>query len=500
MTQQPIKTIVIVGGGTAGWMTAAALSSYLNQQYCIQLVESEQIGTVGVGEATIPGIRDFNAKLGIDENDFMRNTNATYKLGIEFRDWTLIGDSYLHPFGLFGHNVNGLDFHHYFIKQKQAGDNTPLKDYCLAYSAAKKGKFAHPNNDPASILSTFFYAFHFDASLYAKYLRGFSQAKGVTRIEGKISSVQQHPENDYIKSVTLQSGEVIAGDLFIDCSGFRGLLIEQTLQTGYLDWSHWLPCDRAVAVQTASVREPDPYTKASAQKAGWQWHIPLQNRVGNGYVYCSQYITDEEALDTLLNHVEGEPLTEPNFLRFTTGRRKKIWNKNCVAVGLSSGFLEPLESTSIHLIQTAIMKLITHFPDAGFNQTDIDEYNKQMIKQFDQVKDFLILHYKTVKRDDSPFWQYCTSMSIPDELQRRMDLFVNNGQIVECNHEIFVSTNWLAVYLGQHLFPKNYHPKADAIPQQQLSHMMKSMRAAIENASNQMPKHLDTINRFCKAD
>ncbi len=498
MGNQQIKKIVIVGGGSAGWMTAAALSRYLNSRYQISLVESDQIGIVGVGEATIPGIREFNQKLGIDENEFMRATQATYKLGIEFNNWTQKGDSYIHPFSYFGHELNGVPFHDYWVKLNQQGDKTPISAYAPGYVAAKNNKFTHPNSDPKSVLSRYFYAFHFDAALYGQFLRKVAEKAGVNRVEGKVVSVSL-TENEYIKDIVLQDGQVIDGDLFIDCTGFRGLLIDQALKVGYQDYSQWLPCDRAVAVQTESVGEPIPYTQSNAQNAGWQWRIPLQSRVGNGYVFCSQYISDDEAIDTLLQNVEGKLLTEPRVLRFQTGRRNKFWHKNCVTVGLSSGFLEPLESTSIHLIQTSIMKLINLFPDAGFNQANINEYNRQMIDQFEQVKNFLILHYKTTQREDTPFWSYCKHMKIPDELAYRIELFKSSGQIARCDDEIFVHENWLAVLLGQQLMPSQYHPKVDAIDQVQLKNMMKQMQEVVKHAVNGMSGHGQTIQQFCKS-
>ncbi|TDR17577.1 tryptophan halogenase family protein [Marinicella litoralis] len=498
MENQLIKKIVIVGGGSAGWMTAAALSRYLGTHCEISLVESDQIGIVGVGEATIPGIREFNQKLGIDENDFMRATHATYKLGIEFNDWTQLGDSYMHPFSYFGHDMNGVSFHDYWLKLNQLGDETPISAYSPGYVAAKQNKFIHPNQDPKSVLSRYFYAFHFDATLYGQYLRQVAEKAGVRRIEGKVVAVSLNNAGG-IKDVALESGQVIEGELFIDCSGFRGVLIEQALKTGYQDYSRWLPCDSAVAVQTESVAAPTPYTQSNAQAAGWQWRIPLQNRVGNGYVFCQQYLSDDEAIDTLLKHVEGEVLTEPRVLRFNTGRRNQFWNKNCVTVGLSSGFLEPLESTSIHLIQTSIMKLINLFPDQGFNQADIDEYNRQMIEQFEQVKNFLILHYKTTQRSDTPFWAYCKNMEIPEALSYRIELFKKTGQIARCDDEIFVHENWLAVLLGQKLMPEQYHPKVDMIDTAQLKMIMQQMKGVVNQAVAGMPNHQETINRWCKS-
>jgi tryptophan halogenase len=492
--------VVIVGGGTAGWMAAAALSSYLDStKYSVKLIESDQISTVGVGEATIPGIRDFNNKVGIDENEFMKATNATYKLGIEFVNWTKVGESYIHPFSFIGHEMNGVPFQHYWLKQRHLGNKVPISEYSIGYQAALNNKFAHPSNDPNSVLSNYFYAFHFDASLYAQFLRTLSCKAGVERIEGKVVDVKLNSDTGFIENVYLENGLVVEGDLFIDCSGFRGLLIEQALNTGYEDWSHWLPCDRAIAVQTNSVEEPVPYTKSIARDAGWQWRIPLQNRVGNGYVFCSKYISDDEAKYTLMNSLQGKPINEPRVIRFTTGKRKKLWNKNCVAIGLSSGFLEPLESTSIHLIQTSIMKLITHFPDREFSQIDIDDYNQQMDRQFDQVKNFLILHYKTTQRIDTLFWQYCKDMTIPDELAYRINLFLKTGHIAECDKEIFVNENWLAVLLGQGLIPKNYHPRADCIEQNQLSGILNQMKSIISQSVSIMPSHVETINKYCKS-
>ncbi len=496
MKNSRINKIVIVGGGSAGWMAAAALSRYLStEHYQISLVESDQIGIVGVGEATIPGIREFNQKLGIDEAEFMRATHATFKLGIEFNDWTAKGDSYIHPFSYFGHDMNGVSFHDYWVKAHKNGDTTPLSAYAPGYMAAIEHKFTYPNQDPKSLLSRYFYAFHFDATLYGQYLRGFAEKAGVQRVEGKVVDVALD-EKGFIEHVQLESGQQVAGDLFIDCSGFRGLLIEQALHSGYQDFSHWLPCDRAVAVQTESVEDPIPFTQSNAQDAGWQWRIPLQNRVGNGYVFCSQYISDDEAIDCLLQNVKGKVLTEPRVLRFVTGRRNQFWQKNCVAVGLSSGFLEPLESTSIHLIQTSIMKLINMFPDQNFHQADIDEYNRQMAAQFDQVKNFLILHYKTTQRTDTPFWRYCKNMSIPDELAYRIDLFEQTGQIARCDQEIFVHENWMAVLFGQKLTPQYYHPKVDCLPDDQLKMILQQMKQAVANTVAAMPTHMETIHRI----
>src|SRR5690606_34706026 len=409
MQNAPIKKIVILGGGTAGWMTAAALANRFAKTECtIQLVESEQIGTVGVGEATIPHLRFFNETLGIDENEFMRRTHATYKTGIEFINWGRMGEAYIHPFGEYGHEINGASFHHFWLKLRQAGVIEPIDNYSLPIVAAKLNKFEYPETNRRSILSTFSYAFHMDAGLYAKYLREYAERKGVRRTEGKVVDVNQHKstgeQQDFIKDIVRESGEIIDGDLFIDCSGFYGLLIEKTLKTGYQDWTHWLPCDRATAVPCERTGELSPYTKCTARTAGWQWRIPLQHHTGNGHAYSSPYMSDDEAASILLNNLEGEPLAEPNFLRFQTGRRNSSWNKNCVAIGLSSGFLEPLESTSIYLIQIAITKLLELFPDQSFNPIVTREFNGAMELEYERVRDFLILHYHATERSDSDFW------------------------------------------------------------------------------------------------
>lgn len=499
MNQNRIKNIVIVGGGSAGWMAAAAMAKYLSSdRYQISLVESDQIGIVGVGEATIPGIREFNQKLGIDENEFMKATNATYKLGIEFNNWTQKGDSYIHPFSYFGQDMNGVSFHDYWVKVRQAGDQTPLSAYSPGYVAAELNKFAHPSSDPKSVLSRYFYAFHFDATLYGQFLRQKAESDGVNRIEGKVIDFALL-DDGFIKSIQIEDGQEITGDLFIDCTGFRGLLIEQALKTGYQDYSQWLPCDSAVAVQTESVEDPIPYTQANAQEAGWQWRIPLQSRVGNGYVFCSKYLSDDEAIESLLTNVNGEVLTQPRVLKFKTGRRNKFWNKNCVAVGLSSGFLEPLESTSIHLIQTSIMKLINLFPDNSFNDALIEEYNTQMTAQFEQVKNFLILHYKTTQREETPFWKYCKEMEIPEDLAFRIKLFKQTGQIAPCKKEIFVHENWMAVLFGQNLMPQTYHPKIKDLDANQLKAILGQMRHVVNQSVTAMPSHMETINKYCKA-
>jgi len=499
--RQHIRRVVVVGGGTAGWMTAAALSTVLRKDICeIELVESDAIGIVGVGEATIPAIHDFNRKIGLNEPDFMRHTNATFKLGIEFVDWAKKGDAYMHPFGHHGFDINGVSFHHYWLDQNRRGSTSQLGEYCVPFVAAKAGRFALPLSDPRSVLSTYSYAFHFDASLYAQYLRRVAERRGVTRTEGRVIDVELDGENGYISSVKLENGRTIAGDLFIDCSGFRALLIGDTLGVGYESWQHWLPCDRAVAVQSRNPDMLDPYTRATALNAGWQWRIPLQHRTGNGHVYCSQYVSDDEARAVLLDNIEREALAEPRVLRFVAGRRRQMWEKNCVAIGLSGGFLEPLESTSIYLIQAAIMKLIERFPDREFSAVDRDDYNAQIGLAFEQVRDFIILHYKATSRDDSDFWRYCRDMAVPDELDYRMRSFRESGRVIYSKRELFVETNWISVFLGQHVIPECTDLRVDCTPDDKINAQMRQMHEVIRRAAASMPSHEDTISRYCAAD
>lgn len=503
MSDTYLRNVVIVGGGTAGWMTAAALAKFLPApQYQIALIESDAIGTVGVGEATVPHIRYFNEVLGIDENEFMKKTNATYKLGIEFSNWGKLGDAYIHPFGIYGQPRNDISFHHYWLKLRQLGDASPIGDYSVGVVAAAAEKFAYPENNPHSLFSKYGYAFHLDASLYARFLRDYSEARGVKRIEGKINRVVQQPDTGFIEAVELassesSSGKVIAGDLFIDCSGFRGLLINETLHTPFEDWSHWLPCDRAIAVPSAQTREPLPYTKAIARTAGWQWRIPLQNRTGNGQVYASQYISDDEVATSLLNNLDGEPLANLNYLRFKAGRRVTSWNKNCVAIGLAGGFLEPLESTSIYLIQLAIMKLVEFFPHADMEAVNTAEFNRTMAMEYERIRDFLILHYHATERSDSPFWNYCRTMEIPSSLSYKINLFRAQGHIERYKHGMFLEPSWVAVYLGQGIVPTTYHPQVDSLDQARLQHQMQEMRALIQRGVAAMPRHSDSIQRYC---
>ncbi|WP_026940663.1 tryptophan halogenase family protein [Hellea balneolensis] len=496
-----IKNIVIIGGGTAGWMAAAAMAKLINHPNInITLIESEVIGTVGVGEATIPHIRSFNHLLGLHEDDFVRKTNATFKLGIEFVDWDKLGKSYIHPFGPYGVPMNGVRFHHYWLRQKHGGSRVSVDDYNLQVMAAKAGKFSRPQNIPNSPLSTIEYAFHFDASLYAKFMREFSENLGVKRIEGKVCDVKQVPETGFIESVVLENNEIIEGELFIDCSGFRGLLIEQTLKTGYDDWSSVLPCNKAVAQASKRKNAPLPYTRATAKSAGWQWRIPLQSRTGNGHIYCSDYMSDSKALETLIDGMDTDAIGSPKFLNFTTGKRKKIWNKNVIALGLAAGFMEPLESTSIHLIQTAIARLMTNFPDKNFNEADINYFNDRSLLEYEQVRDFLILHYKATKRDDSEFWNYCRTMTIPESLKERMAIFKENARLYRHDNELFGDASWFSVFNGQGIEPARYHPNANIMSEDEFNSRMSSIQTTWSACLKSMTSHERFIEQLCSSE
>lgn len=496
----PLKSILIVGGGSAGWMTAAALSDALGQSCRITLVESEEIGTVGVGEATIPPIRHFNHRLGIDEATFVRETSGSYKLGIEFVDWARKGHSYFHPFGQHGAEFDHVPFYHYWMREKLAGrTDGPIDDFSMAWAMAKAGKFSHPVADRRRIQSTFDYAYHFDATLYARFLRRYAEERGVVRVEGRAVDVVQNPESGDIQLVELQDGSELAAEFFIDCSGFRGLLIEGALETGYINWQHWLPCDRAVAVPCSKGPAIEPYTRSTAKEAGWQWRIPLQHRTGNGYVHCGDFIGEDEATEELLGSLDGEPAADPRMLRFVTGRRKKFWNRNCVAIGLSAGFMEPLESTSLHLIQYGILRLLALFPDAEMSPLLAEEYNSQTAAEYERIRDFLILHYKATERDDGELWRYCAAMEIPDSLQYKIDHFRNYGMLVSDERELFKNPSWIAVYLGQGIEPE----RAPAIAQMRQSipvaDRFASIASAMDEAVRDMPAHQDFIARHCSS-
>ncbi len=499
MTDHRIQSVVIVGGGTAGWMTAALLSKLFGPLLDIRLIESDEIGTVGVGEATIPQIRNYNGTLGLDENEFIRATQGSFKLGIQFVDWLREGHAYIHAFGAVGGRDLGLvQFYQYWLKLRQAGRAAELGAYTFNSIAALKNKFMRPVDRPNSPLGSIAYAFHFDAGLYARFLRGKCEKAGVRRTEGKVVDVALHPETGFVDAVQLDSGERIRGDLYIDCSGFRGLLIEQALNTGYHDWSHWLPVNRALAVPCASSPDFTPYTRSTTREAGWQWRIPLQHRTGNGYVYCSDYVSDDTAAATLLANLDGEALADPRPLRFVTGMRKQFWNRNVVAVGLSSGFMEPLESTSIHFIQSSIAKLVEYFPDKRFDPVAIAEYNRQVQFEFERSRDFIILHYKANQRGGE-FWRRCRQMPIPDTLAQKIELFRSSARIHREHEELFTPVSWLQVLIGQGVVPQAYHPMVDLLSDSELAQMVDGTRAVLDNAASVLPQHAEYIAKTCAA-
>ncbi|MES2987224.1 MAG: tryptophan halogenase family protein [Pseudomonadota bacterium] len=497
---QPIRSIVIVGGGTAGWMAAAAFSRLIRTGVKVTLVESDAIATVGVGEATIPPIRNFNGLLGIDENDFLKRTQGTIKLGIDFVGWKNESDRYFHPFGEFGFDIEGVKFHQFWRKLLESGQASGIEDYNLCAMAMKLGRYAPPSSDPASILSRMAYAYQFDASLYAAYLRDYAEKRGVVRHEGKVVDVPLRSADGYIEAVVLEGDRRIEGELFIDCTGFRALLIEQTLGAGWESWAHWLQCDRAMAVPCEA---PDatitPYTRCTARPAGWQWRIPLQHRIGNGYVYCSGDISDDQARETLLANIDGKPLRDPFILKFEAGRRKKAWHKNCVALGLSSGFLEPLESTSIHLIQAGISKLMALLPDAGFSDVERDEYNRLTDTQMEQVRDFIILHYHANERKDGDLWRRVREMEIPETLSRKLDLFRGRGRFFRYDDELFAESSWIAVLLGQGVMPAGWDPLADTIDTAQIRNTLDRIKALFAQTSQSMPRHEEWLARNAPA-
>lgn len=489
-----VKRVVIAGGGTAGWIAAAVLSKKLGELLQITLVESEQIGTVGVGEATIPPLRKFHRLLGIDEREFMRATQATAKLGIAFENWGRVGERYIHSFGRTGTSAWLCDFHHFWLRGREMGFDSDIGEFCLELQAAEAGRFA------TSAQSQINFAYHLDAGKYAKFLRAFSERHGVSRVEGKIREVRQNGDTGSIESLLLEDGRVIEGDLFIDCTGFRGLLIEQTLESGFEDWSHWLPCDRAVPVQTAAVEPARPYTRAIAHGAGWQWRIPLQNRVGNGLVYCSRYLSDDEAMAQLLGNVEGERLSEPRVIRFQTGRRRQAWNKNCVALGLASGFLEPLESTSIHLIVTGVARLIQLFPFDGMSRSLADEYNSQTREEMEKIRDFIVLHYHVTQREDGDFWRYCKNMQIPDSLDHRIRLFRECAHAFQGPEELFRVDSWVQVMLGQGLMPEGHHPLPRLMSEGDMSQLQDAIKREVSKAVSRLPTHQDFIDGYCAVE
>ena len=489
MQDNAIKRVVIAGGGTAGWMAAAAISKLMGKNLEITLVESEMIGTIGVGEATIPTMIFFNRLLGIPEDEFLAEVQGTYKLGIKFENWGDLDEDYIHAFGVTGKDCWACGFQHFWLRGKQLGMSGEFGDYCLERRAAETHKFAHLPNNGLN------YAFHIDASLYARYLRKMSEAHGVRREEGKISKVNTHADTGYISSLSLDNGKLIEGDFFIDCTGMRAMLIEKTLHTGYESWSQWLPCDSAVAIQTASVSEPIPYTRSIAREAGWQWRIPLQHRVGNGIVYSSNFMGDDEARDSLLANIEGESLTNPLQIKFSPGRRLKQWNKNCLAVGLSSGFLEPLESTSIHLIQQNIVRFLRMFPTSGIMQSEVDEFNKQADFDIERIRDFIILHYKVTNRTDTSFWRHCRNMDIPESLEHRIKIFRETGHVFRDATELF-DDSWQQVMIGQGIVPERYHALVDTMSERELSDFLAHVKSNVDKTIQGLPGHTEYLASY----
>lgn len=491
MNDKQVKKVVIAGGGTAGWITAATLSKTLGKSLDIVLVESDDIPTVGVGEATIPAMQTLHQIIGLDEREFMSATNATFKLGIAFENWRNPDHRYIHSFGFAGKDCWACSFVHFWLAGLAQGIDVDYGDYCLEHLAARENKFALVKNAKMN------YAYHLDAGLYAALLREKSEAAGVKRVEGKIGKVNIAPDSGDIESLRLSSGEQVSGDLFIDCTGFRALLMEGALHVGYDDWSHWLPCDRAVAVQTESHGDPVPYTRSIAHASGWQWQIPLQNRVGNGLVYCSHYMNEDQAKDLLLSNLQGRPRTDPKFIKFKTGSRRKHWHKNCVALGLASGFLEPLESTSIHLIQRGAIRLAQLFPTHGIKAAEVKEFNEQTHLDIERIRDFIILHYKVTNRTDSEFWRYCKNMEIPEELEQRIRLFGQTGRVFKKGNELFGEESWIQVMLGQGVLPAEYHPIADEMSEQELAELLKVIRERTKAQVAKLPSHKEFIQHHC---
>lgn len=489
----PVRRVIIAGGGTAGWMAAAALSRTLGKVLDITLVESDEISTVGVGEATIPTLVTFHRLLDISEQEFMAATEATFKLGVSFEGWRDVGRDYIHSFGTTGRDHWSAGFQHFWRKARERDLAGDYGDYCVELRAAQENRFAHLPNGGMN------YAFHMDAGLYARYLRRFSEALGARRVEGRIVEVVAHAKPGHIQALRLDSGQVLEGDLFIDCTGFRGLLIGQALGVGYEDWSHWLHCDSAIALQTESVRPPVPYTRAIARESGWQWRISLQHRVGNGIVFSSRHVDEAQARQVLLENVEGTRLTEPRTIRFKPGQRHATWSGNCVAIGLASGFLEPIESTSIHLIQRGIVRLIQMFPSMGISAADIEEYNRQTAAEIEHIRDFIILHYHVTERTDTPFWRACREMEIPASLRHRIELFRETGRVFRVPNELFAENSWVQVMLGQGIMPRQHHPSADLMGDRELSAFLDGIRSQVERTVRQLPTHQAYVESYCAA-
>lgn len=497
MTQPRPTRIVILGGGTAGYMSACAfVKGFGGDLATVELVESEEIGIVGVGEATLPQVHEFNQFLGLDEREFMRATNATFKVGINFVDWNRKGDSYFHPFGVHGSAINGLPFLQFWQKAQQAGHALNIEDYSYSIMACRHNRFDFPSNDPTSLRSTYSYAYHFDAQLYAKYLRGWAEARGLKRTEGRVVDVMLEPETGHIQSLKLQSGQVVEGDIFIDCSGFVGLLISKSLNMGWDDWTPYLPCDRAVAMPCERAGDFTPYTRATAREAGWTWRIPLQNRTGNGYVFSSQFTDETRATEVLLNAIDGKGLADPRLIRFQAGRRQQSWYKNCVSVGLASGFLEPLESTSIYLAQMAIQNFLKLFHGATLDPILIKEFNRLVDVEYERVRDFLILHYVANSRDGA-LWDYVRNMPIPDSLQTKIEQFKHRGYVQTYRDGLFSPASWISVYVGQGIRPNAYDPQIDVVPFDAALEEMNILKDRIEANVKAMPSHAEFVKDYC---
>jgi tryptophan halogenase len=486
---QPIKRIAVVGGGTAGWMAASILARALpGTRTVITVIESPDIGTVGVGEATIPPIIDLLRFLNINEGDFVRHTQSTYKLGIKFTDWWRIGESYWHPFGTFGSMINLRPFYHAWHKARAEGLAPRFNDFSLCAALGDARKFQFPESAAQSPAAGLRYALHFDAGLVAKYLRSYAERLGVARLERTVADATLRADG-FIDELVFSDGSRLQADLYIDCSGFRGVLIEQVLKTGYIEWRDVLPCDRAWAIPTESPLNRPPYTEAAARAAGWRWRIPLQHRAGNGYVYCSSYLDDDAALEDLLRSVGEKLLAEPRLLRFVAGRRKLLWNRNCIALGLASGFLEPLESTSIHMVMSGVYKLLEHFPDLSFAPANVDSYNSELIQEVERIRDFIVLHYCLTERVDAPFWAHCRSMKLPDSLAARIELYRRTGRIRVKAGELFTDLSWFYIFEGLGVRPDSYDPLMDVVTLPQLRDMLSSMAIATEAAARCAPSH-----------
>lgn len=500
-TERPIRSIAIIGGGTAGWMSAAAISKFFRPSIDVVLVESEEIGTIGVGEATVPHLSAFNRLLEIDEGEFVREVQGTFKLGLQFVNWARIGDSYIHGFGTIGRDLGLMPFHQYWLKARAERKAKDIGHYSLNTLAAPLGKFMTPPMDapPNSPLAEIAYAYHFDAGQYARLLRRRAEAQGTKRIEGKVIAVNQNGETGFVESVELQSGQLISADLFLDCTGFRALLIGGTLGVGFENWSHWLPVDRALVAPCEKIGPPTPYTRCTAHRAGWQFRIPLQHRTGNGHIYSSRFTSDDEAADVLLGNLDGRPLGDPKLLKFTTGKRRKLWDRNVIAIGLAGGFLEPLESTAIYLIQAGINRLMSLFPHASCDPALQDVYNAQSTFEYERIRDFIILHYHATERDDTEFWNYVRTMSVPDALRSNMDLFRADGQFFRNGEELFGLTSWVEVMLGQRIYPRTYHPAVDWVTNEDMLALVNHVEQVVASNVQLMPRHEDFIARCCAA-